>query len=293
MRQPREDQPGRDRLNYRFALTLLLAFAAPATLASIAPVRAEAAARFVQLDGAQNFRDVGGYRTVNGETVKHGVLYRSGTLGGLSARGQAQLAGLRPVAIVDLRTTEERSHDRNGDWLVAQPGYWAKDGGMSLGDLRKLFGDPSKLTAEIMRESMTAAYRTMYKEQTPGYRVLFARLLDGEGPVVLNCTAGKDRTGIGAALVLTALGVPYATVREDFLLSNAGVDPAKLAGTTGSPLAAFPPEVVAPLLGVEGPYLDAAFDQIRQDHGTVENFLARELGVGPDQITQLHRRMLS
>jgi protein-tyrosine phosphatase len=280
-------------LNYRIVLPLLLSVAVPATLAPVAPAWAEAAARFIELEGAQNFRDVGGYRTADGETVRHGILYRAGTLGGLTAAGQAKLAGLSPVAIVDLRTPEEREHDRNADWLRVQPGYWTSDSGRSLGDLRKLFGDPSQLTGAIMRERMTDAYRSMYREQTPAYRVLFAHLVEGEGPVVLNCTAGKDRTGIGAALVLTALGVPYATVREDFLLSNAGVDPAKLAGTIGSPLAAFPPEVVAPLLGVEGQYLDAAFDQIRQDHGTVENFLATELGVGPDEIAQLRRRMLS
>jgi protein-tyrosine phosphatase len=271
-------------------LPALLLEAPPAAVAK--PARSEAAARFFQLDGAQNFRDVGGYRTASGQRVKSGMLYRSGTLGGLTAAGQARFDSLRSAAVVDLRTTAERSRDLDTAWLQSRRGYWAREYGMSQGELGKALGDTSRLTAAGMRAMMTGAYRTMYKEQAPAYRVLFARLLDTNGPVVLNCTAGKDRTGIGTALVLTALGVPYATVREDFLLSNAGIDRARLQGTVSGPFARLPPEVVAPLLGVEGPYLDAAFDQIRKDYGSVNVFLERELGVGPREITRLRRRML-
>jgi protein-tyrosine phosphatase len=279
-------------MKYRSALALALALAAPAALVPLAAVHAESVARFIRLDGAQNFRDVGGYRTGDGRRVKQGVLYRSGTLGGLTAAGQARLAALRPAAVIDLRSTDERGRDANSTWLRARPGYWSRDYGMSLGDMGRAFGDPSKLTVAGMRAMMAGAYRTMYKEQAPAYRVLFVRLAEGRGPVVLNCTAGKDRTGIGTALVLTAIGVPYAEVRDDFLLSNAGIDPAKLTGTISGPLAKLPPEVVAPLLGVEGAYLDAAFDQIRKDYGSVEAFLAKELGVGSREIVRLRRRML-
>lgn len=279
-------------MRYRSILAFALTLCVPAALVPLTPLHAESVARFVRIEGAQNFRDVGGYRTREGRTVRHGLLFRSGTLGGLSAEGQDRLARLRPVAIVDLRTTQERSHDLNASWLRARPGYWSRDYGMSLGEMGRMLGDPSKLTADRMRAMMTGAYRTMYKEQAPAYRVLFSRLIEGRGPVVLNCTAGKDRTGIGTALVLTALGVPYETVRQDFLLSNAGIDPARLAGTISSPLASLPPEVIAPLLGVEGPYLDAAFDQIQKDYGSVEAFLARELAIGPREIARLRRRML-
>lgn len=257
-----------------------------------APAPAPKQSRFIALEGTQNFRDVGGYRTGDGHVVKSGVLYRSGTLGRLTPAGQARFASLRTAAIVDLRTTEERSRDTDTAWLRARPGYWARDYTMSQGDLAKVFGDP-KLSADGVRAMMTQAYRTMAKEQAPSYRVLFARLLDAKGPVVLNCTAGKDRTGIGTALVLTALGVPYETVRQDFLLSNAGIDPVALQGALSGPLTALPPDVVAPLLGVEGPYLDAAFDQFRRDYGSAEGFMNRELGIGPREIARLRRRMLS
>lgn len=277
-------------------LILLSAFAvaAPALAKSPAvPVQVAGQSHFVTLDGAQNFRDVGGYRTAGGRVVKAGVLYRSGTLGRLTSTGQTGFEGLHSAAIIDLRTTEERSHDANATWLRARPGYWARDYDLSLGDLGKAFGDPKNLTADRVRAAMTSAYRTMYKEQAASYRVLFARLGEGRGPVVLNCTAGKDRTGIGTALVLSALGVPYPVVREDFLLSNGAINQNMLRSTTSSTLGSLPPEIAAPLMGVEAQYLDATFDQIRRDYGSVEGFLAKELGVGPRQLAQLRRRMLS
>ncbi|MBW8786042.1 MAG: tyrosine-protein phosphatase, partial [Novosphingobium sp.] len=95
--------------------------------------------------------------------------------------------------------------------------------------------------------------------------------------------------GVGVALVLTALGVPYATVRDDFLLSNR----AAAQNATSGPLASLPPESARLLAGVDGSYLDAAFDQIRRDYGSVDAYLRRELGVGPAQRAALRRRMLA
>lgn len=250
------------------------------------------ATRFVALEGAQNFRDIGGYRTDSGRLVRRGVMYRSGSLGHLTHAGQVRLERLKTAAIIDLRTIDERGRDANAAWLRARPGYWAREYGMSRGDLGRAFGDISKLSPAGMRAMMAGAYRTMAKEQAPSYRVLFSRLLGAKGPVVLNCTAGKDRTGIGTALVLTALGVPYETVRRDFLLSNAGINPAVLQSHLTPPLDRLPPEVVAPLLGVDGSYLDTAFEQFRTEYGSAEGFMAKELGVGPREIAQLRRRML-
>jgi protein-tyrosine phosphatase len=272
----------------RTALALsLLTLAAPAALAHEGHDHAHGAAvdsRFVLLEGGRNFRDVGGYRTADGETVRHGILYRAGTLGGLTAAGQAKLAGLSPVAIVDLRTPEEREHDRNADWLRVQPGYWTSDSGRSLGDLRKLFGDPSQLTGAIMRERMTDAYRSMYREQTPAYRVLFAHLVEGEGPVVLNCTAGKDRTGIGAALMMKALGAHDDDIMADYLLTGSlgdierrkQLNSVKLREMLGEEL---PEHVAHALAGVSPDFLHGAFNAISQSPGGVEGYLRDAMGV--------------
>lgn len=257
----------------------------------LAPRQTAETPRFVLLEGGRNFRDVGGYRTADGHVVKHNVLYRSGSLGDLTPLGQRRLAGLGLTGIVDLRTTHERQGD-TFDLRGASPGYWTRDYDMSMGDMRSVFSDPANLTADKMTAMMAGAYRTMPKEQAPSYRELFARLQDSSGPTVVNCTAGKDRTGIASALVLTALGVPYDAVRRDFLLSNGAPGMETLQADLSGPLARLPADVVAPLVGVDGSYLDSAFAQIRRDHGSVEGYLDKELGVGPRQIAALRARML-
>lgn len=281
----------------RFAVSLLaasLAFAVP-VYAKDAPAQSAAptADRFVVLDGGRNFRDLGGYRTADGHVVKRGVLYRSGSMGKLTPAGQQRLAQVHVAQIIDLRTTEERSSDTFDLRAAYGEGYWARDYSMSQGDMRSIFSDPANLTGGKMRAMMSNAYRTMPKEQASSYREVFARLEGGKGPTVVNCTAGKDRTGIVSALVLTALGVPYETVREDFLLTNGAPGMETLQGNLSGPLAQLPPDAIAPIVGVEGEYLDTAFAQIRQDYGSVEGYLDKELGVGPRQISALRAHMLT
>lgn len=275
----------------------LLALTAPAFAEIAAPVATQAPAtaydsRFVLLEGGRNFRDLGGLHTADGKTVKSGLFFRSGPLGSLTEQGKADFARLHVTRIVDLRTTMERGQDAYSQKAVFGDVYWTRDYAMSMGDMGSLFADPSKLTGENMRTMMTMAYRKMPKEQVPAYRELFASLVAGQGPVVVNCTAGKDRTGIAAALVLTALGVPYETVKQDFLLSNGAPGMNTLSASISPMLARLPADVTAPLIGVDGAYLDAAFDQLRKDYGSIEGFLDRELQVGPEQIGRLRARML-
>jgi protein-tyrosine phosphatase len=285
-------------MRYRLVFASLLAFAAPAFAREAAPVAAVQAAaldRFITIEGGHNFRDTGGYRTTSGRMVRRGVFYRSASMANLAPQGMAQLQALHIGSIIDLRSTQERRADTS-NWLAASgQGYWARDYSLDDTGFADMFGDPARLTADSVRAAMAQGYRGTPRALAPSYRELFARLVAGKGAVVVNCTAGKDRTGIGTALVLTALGVPYETVREDFLLSNLAVRNTSRSGDNSfaNQLAALPREVLVPLAGVEGPYLDAAFDQIRADYGSVEGYLAKELGVGPRELARLRRRMLS
>lgn len=283
-------------MKYAIALAITLALATPVWGDGAAPAPLQAASQtaespFVLMEGGRNFRDVGGYRTADGHTVKSGVLYRSGSLGSLMPKGQETLSALSVASIIDLRSNEERGQDAN-DFLESVQGYWARDYSMSHGDMARIFQAGGTPTAASMKAMMAQAYRTLPKEQAPAYREMFARLAQGKEPLVVNCTAGKDRTGVAAALVLTALGVPYETVREDFLLSNNAPGMDSLKGAVASPLAALPPEVTKPLIGVEPEYLDTAFAQMRQDYGSVESYLEKELGVGPREIAVLRNTML-
>jgi protein-tyrosine phosphatase len=273
------------------AALALLAAAAPLPLAArpASAVHAAAHQRFILLEGGRNFRDIGGWRTASGQTVRWGRLYRSGSLGRLTPAGQSRLEGLRIAAIVDLRSSEERASDSNARLAAARMGYWTRDYAFGSSDVVSRLRNPANHSAGRVRAIMLDAYRAFPREQAPSYRELFARLAAGKGPVVVNCSAGKDRTGLAAALVLTAIGVPYGSVRRDFLLSNGapGMD------TLGAAMNGLLPAVAqGPLLGVEPAYLDAAFMQIRRDYGSVDTYLDRELGVNARVRQQLRVNLL-
>lgn len=278
-------------------LPLALLLVPPALAdAPAAPAAAEAGNRIKAIEGTRNFRDAGGYLTADGRKVKLGKLYRTGSLAGLTPQGMSALEKLHIAAIIDLRSTDERRTDTSNWLALAGMGYWTRDYALDDMGISALFGgDPAALTPERVRAALAEGYRAMPKALAPSFHQLFARLAAPQrGAVVVNCTAGKDRTGIATALVLTALGVPYETVREDFLLSNAAARQQFHSGVTMPPaMAKVPRESMMMLAGVDGTWLDAAFDQMRKDRGSIEGWLEAELGVGPRQIAMLKRNMLS
>lgn len=280
------------------ALTLLLPgckeAAAPdaAATAGPSPVAANAAAlkdprRLLPLEGGVNFRDLGGYMTADGRVTKWEVLYRAGSPADLTPGDQAELArrGIRTVC--DLRATDERKADPN-PYVAANTDviYWTRDYAANPGDLMRVFGAPNA-SADTSRAAMIGFYRQLPKEHAPGFRQMFAYLAEGKVPLAFNCSAGKDRTGIAAALVLTLVGVPRDTVVADYALSDDLVDyMAKLdADSAGDgpyvALARMPREVVVPLLASDPAYIEAALDAMAASHGSVEAFIEQELGVTP------------
>ncbi len=279
-------------------IALLLLAPAPAIAQETAPTPQAAPAaeraREIALAGGDNFRDVGGYRTKDGHSVIWGKLYRSASVGRYTAEDQALIRKLSVGSIIDLRSTRERQGDK-APWMQdADVGYWTRDYDLSGGNLGALFAKGATFDAETMRGVMIQGYRGFPKEQAASYRVLFDRLLNSDKAVIVNCTAGKDRTGLGVALVLSALGVPYDTIMEDYLLSNTMLDAAALQADAGmkAAMTALPADVAKPLLGVERAYLDAAFEQINKDYGSVDAYLAQELGVDAVARKRLRKQML-
>lgn len=267
--------------------------AAPETAAkaALSPVAANAAAltdprRVLPLEGGVNFRDLGGYRTADGRVTRWEVLYRAGSPAGLTVKDQAELArrGIRTVC--DLRTSEERQAEPN-PYVAANSDvtYWTRDYAADAGDLMKVLGGPDA-SAEKTRAAMIGLYRDLPEQQAPAFRQMFAFLAEGKVPLAFNCSAGKDRTGTAAALVLTLLGVPRETVVADYALSDDLVDyMAKLSeGPSEGPYAALsrlPRELVAPLMASDPAYIEAALDAMAAKHGSIDLFIERELGVTP------------
>jgi protein-tyrosine phosphatase len=251
-------------------------------------------ARVLPLEGVRNFRDLGGYATSDGRRVRWRQLFRSASLGSLTARDHATLDALGLRAVFDLRATDERAKE---------PVRWSTGTGPQLLDHDYLL-DLSALSRVLPRVDVDVAagrgafaafYAAMPTRFATPYRALFGTLLRGEAPFVVNCSAGKDRTGVGAALLLAALGVPRNVIIEDYLLSNEHYRPgpgiaAAMSGRHGDWLLSLRPEMLELMLKVDASYLEAAFAAIEREHGSVEGYLAGVLGVDRMARTALRER---
>ncbi len=254
------------------------------------------------LQGAVNFRDLGGYRTQDGRRVRWGKLYRSGSMSGLTTADYAYLAGLNIRSVCNLRTADEREVAPNHWALNAGIGYWCRDYESTFGVLRSLLssGLPSVAAA---REALLAGYRRLPFEHAPAYRALFERLQAGEIPLVFNCSAGKDRAGTAAALILSLLGVPRETILDDYALTDRvfaarpmlATMPANEPGHVArgeSMLAKISPDILAIVMGTHPGYLNGAFEMIEVRHGSLAGYFRDELGIGDDGIALIRDRLL-
>ncbi|RVT91083.1 tyrosine-protein phosphatase [Sphingomonas crocodyli] len=276
-------------------LGLLALAGAPAVAAGPAPVAAEAAAkeRLLPLEGGQNFRDLGGYRTADGRTVKWGVLYRSGVMNGLTAKDFSYLSSRHLRTVVDLRSTSERTREP-----VAWPKENAtvvltRDYAMDNGALGALLAKPGINAADV-RANMATGYRSIPNEFAPQFRMLVNELLADQAPLAFNCSAGKDRTGVGAAILLSILGVPRETVIQDYLLSNQYFRP-KAPASDDPAMAAFrnlPPDAIKALMGVDRTYIEAAFATMDAYPGGIDGYYKEKLGLDATKIAALRAEYL-
>jgi protein-tyrosine phosphatase len=242
--------------------------------------------RSLHLKSAPNFRDIGGYRTADGRWVRMGLVYRSDELDRLSDADLARLAGLTPLLVVDFRTVKERT--KGPDRLP--PG--------AEGLVEDVLADAPPSYDKITDAAGAAAFLADANRQfvslpsaRASYSGLFSRLPAASSAVVYHCSAGKDRTGWATAVLLTALGVPRATVMADYLASNG-----YLADKNRATFAAMPPAAaarMAPIMTVRAAYLEAGFDEVDRKYGSFDNYLREGLGVDNRALAQLKARFLA
>ncbi|MGE3772846.1 MAG: tyrosine-protein phosphatase [Gammaproteobacteria bacterium] len=262
----------------------------------LVPAHGEAlvvARRDLPLEGCVNFRDLGGYRTDDGRRVRWGRVFRSGHMANLSEAGKRDFASLAIRAVCDFRMAEERESE-NAD-LPGAPALATLGIPPGVGD-RQYFHRVFAATrdpADVL-EAVHATMRAIIRDAGTRYARMFDVLRAGrDGAVLLNCSAGKERTGIGSALFLTALGVPRDTVRHDFLLSRtyfpALSEVARVREKYGVQAESDDEAaaLVMPLLETHASYLDAAFGAIEDTYSSMDDFLARVCGVGPAERREL------
>ncbi len=258
----------------------------------------------ITLQGVCNFRDLGGLKSADGRTIRSGRIFRSDELSRLSDADLLTLRSLPLLTIVDLRIEWEinRRPDRTPVSLhnritcsMDTPAFMSAFAGRSGGSLdgvdpkiRNLLGDTdakiSTLSTDQTRDAMMEMYENLVVEPhcLEVYRRIFTLLLEEHGtPLLFHCMAGKDRTGMVAALILFALGVDEETILEDYLLSNVVVD--KKYATQ---IALCPS--LRSLFETRPEYLQAALAKIRSDSGSVDRFLREKIGVDPKEMQKLY-----
>ena len=248
--------------------------------------------RVVPLGGAFNFRDFGGYATADGGTVRRGLLFRSGTMAFVDDADRAALHALGIASICDLRRTDERAHEPTAWHEGTAADYWSRDHAHAAGALGEAIRDPS-VDLDTIRQVMIAAYRHIPVDQAEAYREILERLASGRVPLLLNCAAGKDRTGVAVAVVLTLLGVPRETVVADYILTGEADFGMILdrAGGAIRKLKTQAPHALPALLAADRAYLQSFFDWADAEHGGVAGY-AGSIGIDADAIAAMRERLV-
>src|ERR1700682_1362034 len=250
----------------------------------ITELMSDSPARHLNLAGASNFRDLAGYPARDGRIVRWRQIFRSNHLGHLTADDVEVLRGLGVKSAFDFRGTEERAAALCGVEEIVVHSLPIEPTVVAALRARLASGAPlsSAAALDVMRDS----YRNYVRHNTQNFRALFAHLLEDRAPLVIHCTAGKDRTGFACALILHALGVPDDLIAQDYLLTN------RFYRRDPSASSDLPDDVSKVLGSVETSFLAAAFDAIGADYGDLESYFSEGLGLGARERAALEARYL-
>ncbi len=243
----------------------------------------ELPSRHLNLQGASNFRDLGGYAANDGRTVRWRQLFRSNHLGHLTADDVKVVRGLGVKSAFDFRGLDERAaaacllEEIKVHSLPIEPTVVA-----ALRARLQARALSSADALEIIRES----YRGYVHLNTHSFHELFAKLLEDSAPLVIHCTAGKDRTGFAVALLLHALGVSEQVISEDYLLTN------RFYRRDPNSAPDLPADVRQAIGSVEASFLAAGFEAVSARYGDLETYFRDGLGLGARERAELRARYL-
>tara|TARA_B100000945_G_C20413544_1_gene613925 strand:- start:1187 stop:2062 length:876 start_codon:yes stop_codon:yes gene_type:complete len=249
--------------------------------------------RLLPMDGAHNTRELGGYKTADGLSVKWGMLFRSDKLSDISKTDQAYLQNLGIKKIIDFRSKEEKAEDPDiipkGISYIEMP--ISVDGAMRSKIEAVLKGETNKEVKSFLID----ANKEFVSDYVEVYENFLRGLIDDEGPILFHCTAGKDRAGFAAAITLIALGVSKEDVIKDYMKTNQftkkrieeiikQIELMTLYQTDA--------EILRPLLGVEREYIETAFRTAEEEYGSLENFIKNGLNISDEDIKKLRNKFL-
>jgi len=251
--------------------------------------------RRLGMDGAPNFRDFGGYHTTSGRQVKWGYLFRSGQLSALSEHDVELLASLKLDLVFDFRRVEEQEIELSR--LPRAPGPRVVSLPITPGNHSQFVAESGQQAARPggMFDFMLEINREFAGPQAATYARMFSEILaTPDARFLVHCAAGKDRTGFAAAIVLLALGVPREVVMQDYLLTARYFLPERELDRLRKKyqLEHMVADAILPMLEVHEDYLAVALRHIDDNYGSVEDYLAQALRVGPAELVELRSRYL-
>jgi protein-tyrosine phosphatase len=255
--------------------------------------------RRLPLEGAKNFRDLGGYRAGDGRYVRWGLVYRSNYLVDLTPKDFAYLSGLGIRLVCDVRSEGERARAPD-HWVGNAPEFFS----IPIGPNRDGTLTPEELKQRVTSlnnesRNSTRGYDKLAIDFAPQFGNILRRLAAGDLPAVEHCSSGKDRTGIFSAILLTALGVPRDTVIQDYLLTTryllapdsiekTTADLQKILGLSAPPDAA----TVQALMTTKPETLDATFESLNKTYGSFDAYLQNALKISNSDLAALRQRLL-
>lgn len=247
--------------------------------------------RYLPQTGVVNFRDIGGYRNREGMQVRYDCFYRSAPLCNLQEEQIAFLNHLHIQHILDLRSAVEQQGKEDIPLAGAQ--YHAISGiafdqGMDVQGNFDFANLMKQMDLSLLKGMMLQVYAKL-PFANPAYQFLVQTLLKEEVPIVFHCSAGKDRTGFGAALILLLLDVDEEVILQDYLLSNhyRKEENAKIyAQLQGNQ------KDMEALMGVQEIYLKTAFAAIKERYGDYATYFKDEFGIDEASCKRLKKRYL-
>ncbi|MDW7695658.1 tyrosine-protein phosphatase [Flammeovirgaceae bacterium SG7u.111] len=250
--------------------------------------------REIIVAGVDNFRELGGHQLADGRKLKKGLLFRSGHADSISSAGMAVMKGLGIKTIADFRSEAEVSKRRRGN--LAEEGMQVHALPIfNQGEVRKVKAKllSGEISFEESEQMMRDVYRYFVESGADSLKQFFQLLLEEKNyPILFHCTAGKDRTGFAAALLMKMLGFSTEQILVEYILTNLYRKQANL--TLAKKASLFvKKEALLPLLEVRQEYLKHAFQLIDQLHGSFENYQNSVLGIGEKEVEMLKEMLLS